>query len=289
MDNMTHALLGVCGGVIISDITGGSLWGLAACGAAASQLPDLDILTSKGSDIYYMKRHRGVSHGVLMIPIEAMIFSLVVWFLFHLSFWQVFGASMTALILHIFTDGFNSYGTKIFWPLSQKRYAWDLLEVCDAYLLVILAIGAILSLVYRPLFSYIAVLLMIGYILLRYILHQWALKIAYRQLPEEIWRIAVLPRLRVMKWNFIAISDECYYLGQVCLYAKKLYILNRYDRPLLEEWDDSTWMRAFAAFSRFPYCYYDAENKSWMDMRYGLYKKNKGPLNFKFKDKNTKK
>lgn len=106
---------------------------------------------------------------------------------------------------------------------------------------------------------------------------------------EEIWRIAVLPKLRAMKLNLSRSADECYYLGQVCLYARKMYIVNRYDRPLLEEWDDTKRMRAFEAFSRFPYCYYEEESKSWMDMRYGLYKKNKGPLKFKIRDEKKKK
>ena len=196
---------------------------------------------------------------------------------------------MAALLLHIFTDVFNSYGTKILWPLSQKRYAWDLLEVCDVYLLIVLAVGTAGGLFFSPIWSYIALGLLAGYIVLRFFLHKWAKSIAQKELPEEIWRIAVLPKLRAMKWNFIAISDECYYLGQVCLYARKMYIVNRYDRPLLEEWDDTKRMRAFEAFSRFPYCYYEEESKSWMDMRYGLYKKNKGPLKFKIRDEKKKK
>ena len=289
MDNATHALLGACGGIVVGDIAGASVWSMALCGALAGQMPDLDIISSRGSDIYYMLHHRGVSHGVFMLPIEALFFAGRVWFFFKQSFWVTFWTAMAALLLHIFTDVFNSYGTKILWPLSQKRYAWDLLEVCDVYLLIVLAVGTAGGLFFSPIWSYIALGLLAGYIVLRFFLHKWAKSIAQKELPEEIWRIAVLPKLRAMKWNFIAISDECYYLGQVCLYARKMYIVNRYDRPLLEEWDDTKRMRAFEAFSRFPYCYYEEESKSWMDMRYGLYKKNKGPLKFKIRDEKKKK
>lgn len=289
MDNATHALLGACGGIIIGDIAGSSVWSMALCGALAGQLPDLDVLSSRGNDVYYMKYHRGISHGVFMLPFEALFFAFLVWLFFKQPFWQVFACTIAALFLHIFTDAFNSYGTKIFWPLSQKRYAWDLLEVCDVYLLLILGLGTLGGLLLSPKWSYAALLLMASYIVVRFFLHKWAKKIAQKELPEEIWRIAVLPKLRIMKWNFIAISDECYYLGQVCLYARKMYIVNRYTRPLLEEWDDTKRMKAFEAFSRFPYCYYEEESKSWMDMRYGLYKKNKGPLKFQLRETKEKK
>ena len=35
MDNATHALLGACGGIVVGDIAGASVWSMALCGALA--------------------------------------------------------------------------------------------------------------------------------------------------------------------------------------------------------------------------------------------------------------
>lgn len=172
----------------------------------------------------------------------------IVWFFFKQSFWVTFWTAMAALLLHIFTDVFNSYGTKILWPLSQKRYAWDLLEVCDVYLLIVLAVGTAGGLFFSPIWSYIALGLLAGYIVLRFFLHKWAKSIAQKELPEEIWRIAVLPKLRAMKWNFIAISDDAIIWDKyACMRAKCISLI----AMTVRFWRSGTIPRECALLRRF--------------------------------------
>lgn len=37
MDNATHALLGACGGIVVGDIAGASVWSMALCGLWAGK------------------------------------------------------------------------------------------------------------------------------------------------------------------------------------------------------------------------------------------------------------
>ena len=162
MDNGTHAFLGAAVGIVVGDIFAESLWNAAICGAIAGQLPDLDILGSKGDDVYYMKHHRSHSHALILMPVMALVFAGLFSLFSDTSFAVLFWSSLGALVLHIFTDILNSYGTYAFWPFKKKRYAADLLAICDIYLLIILASGVLGSLFWRVECIYLSLLHTLG-------------------------------------------------------------------------------------------------------------------------------
>ena len=284
MDNGTHALLGAAVGIVVGDIYNESLLGLAICGALAGQLPDLDILGSKGDDVYYMKHHRSHSHALVLMPFMALIYTAVFSLFSDASFWGLYLSSLGALVLHIFTDILNSYGTYAFWPFKKKRYAADLLAICDIYLLAILLGGVAGSLFWRVECIYWAWTGCGIYLVLRFIIRQKAKRIVLAEMRRSsVWRIVIVPKMYLFNWSYIALSDEDYLLGQVHLHKNRSVLLAKYPRPLLEAWEDSERMKAFMEFSRFPYCYERNDEKVWMDMRYGLSKKTEGPLRRKKK------
>ena len=284
MDNATHALLGAAAGIVVGDIFSESILSLAVCGAIAGQLPDLDILGSKGDDVYYMKHHRAHSHALIFTPIMAVIFAAVYAVFSGASFAALFWSSFWALILHIGTDILNSYGTYALWPFKRKRLAADILAICDIYILVILAGGILGSFLWRIECIYWAWTGFVFYIILRILLRQKAKRIVLRDMRRNnIWQIVIVPKMYLFNWSYIAMSDEDYLLGQVHLHTNRTVLLAKYPRPILEVWENSERMKAFMTFSRFPYCYERNDEKVWMDMRYGLSKKTEGPLRRKKK------
>ena len=81
MDNLTHALAGA----LIARATASPRPGPETLplgrrlfvGALAAALPDLDILTSYLSPLSYLYHHRGVTHSVLMLPLWAVLLSVI--------------------------------------------------------------------------------------------------------------------------------------------------------------------------------------------------------------------
>ncbi|MEM9191654.1 MAG: metal-dependent hydrolase [Myxococcota bacterium] len=119
----------------------GTIWG-GFCGLA----PDLDILWSSGDQWFSIVNHRGVTHSLLVIPFAAFAFGyLGRWFgkkkgsyldWVHLSFW--------ALITHPLLDLCTSYGTMLFAPVSDQRFAIDAVSIIDPiYSLILFLVVAL--------------------------------------------------------------------------------------------------------------------------------------------------
>ena len=148
MDSITQAALGaLCGEIILSRKLG---WKGAALGAAFGTLPDLDVIAFYWLDAAEQLRwHRGITHSIFVLPFVSLFFG---WLLtkifknkkltFKRAFWFVFAAWST----HIFIDCFNSYGTHIFEPFSDHRFALNVMFVIDPFFTVPMLLGLLLCL-----------------------------------------------------------------------------------------------------------------------------------------------
>ena len=108
----------------------------AVIGALAGMAPDLDILIRSDHDpLQALQYHRHFTHSLLFIPIGGLICSLVLhptlgrWF--RVSFWQTLFWCIIGYATHGLLDGCTSYGTQLLWPLTDKRFAWDVISVID--------------------------------------------------------------------------------------------------------------------------------------------------------------
>ncbi|WP_299880825.1 metal-dependent hydrolase [uncultured Cocleimonas sp.] len=108
----------------------------AVIGALAGMAPDLDILIRSDHDpLQALQYHRHFTHSLLFIPIGGLICSLVLhptlgrWF--GVPFWQTLFWCIIGYATHGLLDGCTSYGTQLLWPLTDKRFAWDVISVVD--------------------------------------------------------------------------------------------------------------------------------------------------------------
>ena len=91
-----------------------------------SNVPDLDFLSSliSGDKLEYLLEHRGHTHTVIGALIAAALLFLAFdawcrwrkWPLTGRDRWQLAGASLLCLLLHIGMDFANNYGVHAFWP-----------------------------------------------------------------------------------------------------------------------------------------------------------------------------
>jgi inner membrane protein len=108
----------------------------AVIGGLAGMAPDLDILINSSTDpLLALEYHRHFTHSLLFIPVGGLICSLVLYPLlgrrFGISFLQTLLWCIIGYATHGLLDGCTSYGTQLLWPLSDQRFAWDIISIID--------------------------------------------------------------------------------------------------------------------------------------------------------------
>ncbi len=152
MDTLTHAL----SGALIARATAGRAEALPlarriAFGAAAAAFPDADIVMSLGSPIAFLLNHRGLTHSLVVLPIWAW---LLAWIAARLwrdpRGWRpYFAVTAMGVGIHIAGDLITSYGTMIFAPLSDARFALGTTFIIDLYFSGIILAGLAASRLWR--------------------------------------------------------------------------------------------------------------------------------------------
>ncbi len=131
MDTITQGLLGaaVAEAGFSERLGRRAVWFGAACGL----MPDADVVMRVAGEWASLVHHRGVTHSFIALPIVAPLIGAlacrvlgggrdrVAWM--HLTFW--------ALVTHPMLDLFTTYGTQIFSPLSDSRWALDGVAIVD--------------------------------------------------------------------------------------------------------------------------------------------------------------
>lgn len=191
MDSVTQAILGGA----IAELGFRERLGNKAVifGTVCGLVPDLDIIIHWHSEWAYIIHHRGFSHSFLVL---AFLTPILAWFGYlwaqkasaylswcHLTFW--------ALFTHPLLDLFTSFGTQIFWPFSNTRFAWDGIAIIDLFytipLLLAIIVGCIskFSFRFRRYFAICMFLMTTAYLLLGYANSQEAIQLVRQQLDEQ--------------------------------------------------------------------------------------------------------
>ncbi|GIX28989.1 MAG: hypothetical protein KatS3mg123_2870 [Burkholderiales bacterium] len=218
MDTLTHAL----SGALIARATeprrgefvAAKGWRRGMAGFLAAAFPDVDFVLSYVSPVAYLLGHRGVTHSVLLLPLWALLLS---WLFARLdstgATWRAYyGVCALAIGIHIAGDLITSFGTMIFAPLSETRWALGTTFVIDPWFTALIAI-ALLAGAARPRTRTPAVAglaLLAAYVGLQALLKQQAMELgeAYARahgLAQA--RVSALPR-PVSPFNWMLIVDE---------------------------------------------------------------------------------
>ena len=109
----------------------------AAVGFAGGMAPDLDVLIRSSTDsLLAIEYHRHFTHALTFIPAGAMLVALLAWPLVQrwrpdIKFARVFLWSLLGVASHGLLDAMTSYGTRLLWPFSDMRVAWNVISVID--------------------------------------------------------------------------------------------------------------------------------------------------------------
>lgn len=159
MDPLTHGITGALLGKAFFSEGVERTAGRTAIFAATlgAVFPDVDILCELVSrdPISIVKYHRGFTHSFLGLPVFAVALALLTrW---HARRRGIDAPSAASLILiyavslasHILLDAATSFGTRLWNPLSSRRFAWDLLFIVDFSFTALLLLPQVAAWVYR--------------------------------------------------------------------------------------------------------------------------------------------
>src|SRR5512134_1423250 len=216
LDTLTHALSGalLARATAPADAPPRSIPRRVAAGFFACAAPDLDFVLGFVSPLVYLVQHRGPTHSLLLLPLWALPLSwLLARILREPRGWKaLYGVSAMAIGLHIAGDLITSFGTIVFAPLSDARYAWGTTFIIDLWFSGIILAGLVASMVWRGtrLPAIAASVVLVGYVGFQAVLKERALEYARGYAAERGWsgETAAVPRaVSPFNWT-VFVSDE---------------------------------------------------------------------------------
>ncbi len=229
MDTLTHALAGA----LIARATAPReknpdalpLGRRMAVGAFAAAFPDIDFITSYLSPLSYLYHHRGITHSVILLPLWTALIAVILAAAWRGGpRWRAYaGIVAMGIGSHIATDWITAFGTMLFAPFSDARYALSTTFIIDPWFTAIIVAGLLAGLLWRsnrvPAAAAVAVLA--GYVALQWVLQQQAIAFGreYAQASRiEQPRVTAMPRpVSPFNWTVIIERDGHYRYAHINL------------------------------------------------------------------------
>jgi membrane-bound metal-dependent hydrolase YbcI (DUF457 family) len=159
MDNLTHSLFGA---TLARTPLGQAGRGTTAALIIASNVPDIDIVTTANGSIGYLQWHRGPTHGPIGIVALGLATAAIVSGAYRVidarardravergrvaPFGMLAIVSTTGVLLHVLMDIPTSYGVRVLSPFSWRWFAVDWMPIIDIWLLIVLLAGLVFGL-----------------------------------------------------------------------------------------------------------------------------------------------
>lgn len=118
----------------------------AVAGGLAGLLPDADVFIRSASDpLLSLEYHRHFSHALLVIPLGAVLAASLAWLVLRRREpWRaLFLPALVGWATHGPLDACTSYGTRLLWPFSDARVAWNVISIIDPLFTVPLVVGIV--------------------------------------------------------------------------------------------------------------------------------------------------
>ncbi|MCJ2376269.1 metal-dependent hydrolase [Vibrio sp. ZSDZ34] len=194
-------------------------------GLLAGMAPDLDVLIRSQSDpLLFLEFHRQFTHSLFFIPIGSVLCALVLHPLIAkrcgLSFKQSWLYCALGFSTHALLDACTTYGTQLFWPLTNERYAWNTVSVIDPlFTLPILLLLVFATLKKIPWMARIAFLWALVYPTLGMIQRDRAeaagWQLAQERQHEPTQLVAKPSFANILVWKVVYETEDSYYVDAV--------------------------------------------------------------------------
>ncbi|APH06249.1 metal-dependent hydrolase [Bacillus weihaiensis] len=260
MDTGTHIVMGIAlGGLATLDPAVGvdnpTAQAVMIGTLVGSQAPDLDTVLKLRNNAKYIRNHRGITHSIPAIFIWSfLITGLLTIFipesnLLHLWLW-----TLLAIVLHVFVDIFNAYGTQALRPFSKKWVALGVINTFDPFIFFAHIVGIVIwTFGGHPGLTFLSVYaVLLVYYLLRFAMKRRIIEQLHKRI-KKIDQILISPTMRFRHWHIAVMTEDKFFVARSV--NGRLIFLDEFERipvPQTEvikaaEEDDN--ISAFLSFS----------------------------------------
>lgn len=216
MDSLSHALIGLA----VAGLSGQQLSihdPIYIAAVLGSQAPDFDIIAYCRGNFSYIKQHRAFSHSIPGLAIWSPLIGIILhFFMPQTSVLSLMGWAFAGGLSHIIMDCLNTHGAAILWPFRKERKSFQLLNVADPILLVLMLslYAADLTMLTVSISTF---LIITAYIFFRLVLRKKArTELIHLFSSEGITRMTVMPSLtRILFWDFVLETQSRHVVGQL--------------------------------------------------------------------------
>ncbi|MEQ6377952.1 metal-dependent hydrolase [Bacillaceae bacterium S4-13-58] len=221
MDTGTHIVMGVAlGGLATLDPAinqDPAYFNAAITGTIiASHAPDFDTILKLRNNATYIRNHRGITHSIPFVIFWGIFISTIIYqFVPSISFLHLWLWVFGAVIMHVFVDLFNAYGTQAARPFSKKWVAFGFINTFDPYIFILHFIGIIAWLLGAdPGITFIIIYVVIAlYYIKRYFDKREIIKKIYEVFPDSE-NIATSPTLYQNTWRIAITTRDHFYVAR---------------------------------------------------------------------------
>jgi len=222
MDTGTHVVMGIALGglatidpIVANDPT---LFNAVFIGTiVGSQAPDFDTILKFKNNATYIRNHRGLTHSIPAVILWGILIASLIYFIvpsvnfLHLWLW-----TFLAVILHVFVDIFNAYGTQSLRPFSHKWVALGFINTFDPYIFF-LHVGGIIAwfLGANPGYTFLMIYAVIAlYYIKRYFDKREIVQKVYEFFPSTE-QVVTSPTIKQNHWRIAVTTADRFYVGTV--------------------------------------------------------------------------
>jgi len=222
MDTGTHVVMGIAlGGLATLDpavANDPALFNAVLAGTlVGSQAPDFDTVLKLKNNAVYIRNHRGLTHSIPAVIFWGIFISAIIYmFAPEISFLHLWLWTFLAVILHVFVDIFNAYGTQALRPFSHKWVALGFINTFDPYIFF-LHIGGIVAwmLGANPGTAFLIIYTVIAlYYIKRYFDKREIVKKIHEYFPTTE-QVATSPTMKQNYWRVAITTKDRFYVGTV--------------------------------------------------------------------------
>ncbi|EON19890.1 membrane-bound metal-dependent hydrolase [Cupriavidus sp. GA3-3] len=239
MDTITHALMGAQAALAIpvAEVPGRRLSTRERLllGAAAGAFPDIDFLGFLVHPLRFLAQwHQGPTHSLLLLPAwGALLAGLFCLAAHRREAWrEAFAVSCLGVASHIALDLVTVYGTRIFYPGSERRFSLGTSFLIDPLLSGIVVSGLVLALLlalqWRGRAALAGMALLCAYVGVQAVLRQRALELGNESLRTagiQAQRVDALPQpFSPFNWKLIARAETDYRVAHVNLAGHRAWV-----------------------------------------------------------------
>jgi inner membrane protein len=220
-----------------------------------SQAPDLDTILKLINNAKYIRNHRGITHSipaVLLWPL--VIVGGISMFLPTINLFHVWIWTFIAVLLHVFVDIFNAYGTQALRPFSHKWIALGVINTFDPFIFFAHLLGIIVwQLGVPPHQAFTGVFVVVAaYYVVRLQMKRRVVRSVEKIIPDTT-EIIVSPTLKFNQWHVAVKSKHHFHVIRAV--DGNIVVLDTFDRlqipdtPLINAAKKDENISAFLSFS----------------------------------------